>query len=192
MCVRGIIQILNTSLPNAFVAQRNRAFGFYPTGWGFESLRRHSHDSSAVERSPEEAGVGGSTPSLGTMKITLQILESGTIDLVEDGELYLQFNASCEDALPYCRARCCKSRPEINVAVDDNESFQTVDVVVRGKTLKVLDNIDGHCVYLENDLCKVHSHKPRSCSIWHCSPGGKGEGITIRDFGWKLTPAFRL
>lgn len=73
--VRGIIRILNTSLPNAFVAQRNRAFGFYPTGWGFESLRRHRQGSSVVERDPEEVGVEGSIPSQGTMKIRKGILK---------------------------------------------------------------------------------------------------------------------
>lgn len=129
------------------------------------------------------------------IKTTLKVLESGTIDLVEDGELYLQFNASCEDSLPYCQARCCKSRPDFNVVLsaEDAALFQTVEVRVRERTLTVLDNVGGNCVYLSDDnLCGVHSHKPSACREWHCSPGGKGEGITKRDFGWKLTPAFRV
>lgn len=121
-------------------------------------------------------------------------LPSGSIDLAFDGtDVRVQFNCSCEDALPYCHAQCCRGRPEWNVPVTDADwvwedmplpTAETLD----GKVVRVLPVIDNHCGFLdEQSRCMTYDARPEACRNWHCSPDGVGEGITTRGLGWKLT-----
>lgn len=125
-------------------------------------------------------------------KTTLVTLPSGTIDLVlVEGDVVLQFNTTCLDALPYCHAMCCRNRDKFNVPLEPDEvdKFKSWSVWDWDKNLYLLQYNDlKECTYLCDDLCMVHDDKPRGCSKWHCSPEGKGEGITIRANGWTMSP----
>jgi hypothetical protein len=113
-------------------------------------------------------------------------LPSGSIDLVHDSiSLSMQFNCSCDDALPFCKAQCCRLRSLYGVPIESDEvhKFKTD---VHGDLVILQKKVDDSCTYLENDRCSVHVDKPKNCSNWHCSPGGVGEGITVRANGWIL------
>ena len=123
---------------------------------------------------------------------TLVTLPSGTIDMVlEGGEAVLQFNTTCQDALPYCKAMCCRNRDKFNVPLesDERDKYKHWQYPMFEQNVYLLQyNEDKECAYLCNDLCKVHEDKPRGCQSWHCSPGGKGEGVTVRGDGWIMSP----
>jgi Predicted Fe-S-cluster oxidoreductase len=123
-------------------------------------------------------------------RTTLTELPTGKIELVNDnGQVFLQFNCSCLDALPYCQAICCVGRPKYNVELLFSE-WGKYPGRTQG-TIEVLDyQDDGHCVYHEpnTNLCAIHSTKPIMCKVTHCSPGGVGEGLLNRQKGWLLTP----
>ena len=125
-------------------------------------------------------------------KTTLVTLPSGTIDMVlEEGDVVLQFNTTCQDALPYCKAMCCRNRDKFNVPLtsEERDKFKHWHYTMGYESTYLLQyNKEKECVYLCNDLCKVHSDKPSGCQSWHCSPGGKGEGITVRGDGWTMSP----
>lgn len=121
----------------------------------------------------------------------LKKVPSGIIEIVEsdEGDPLLQFNCECIDALPWCKAACCRGRPQWNSGVypDELEKFETLDIEVEDG-IKLLKFIKNRCWYLGKDdnLCGTHPDKPRICKEWHCSPGGKGEDIKLRSNGWKL------
>lgn len=135
---------------------------------------------------------------------TIAEVPSGKIELVfENDTVQLQFNCSCEDALPYCKAMCCRHRPYFNILLDADEvdKFECVkvnseDVSIRheqGETdinqLYILKEEGSKCIYLDDAChCKVHNDKPRACTKFHCSPGGVGDEISMRDAGWVLLP----
>jgi len=112
-------------------------------------------------------------------------LLSGTIDIVGGR---LQFNCSCDDALPYCEARCCKGRPEWNIEVSDEDAVEFVWAeTVDGRVIKTLPIVGEACGYLDGDnRCGVYALRPGQCKGWHCSPGGVGADIMVRANGWKL------
>ena len=127
--------------------------------------------------------------------MVLKKTETGPIELVEvKGELRLQFNCSCADALPLCKAMCCRMRPGWNVDIlpEEKDKYETEYGLTHQLEAKlVLASIGNNCTYLSNvpaNLCSIHSHKPVNCKNWHCSPGGKGEGITRFGGGWRLSP----
>lgn len=128
-------------------------------------------------------------------KVNLVQLPSGSIDIVFDGiTSSLEFNCSCTDALPYCNAQCCRLRSLYGVPLYETERYNFKwDKARQVKTDDGVFNIlqskpeDGSCAHLlGNGLCEVHEAKPKNCKNWHCSPGGVGEGITIRANGWIL------
>lgn len=135
---------------------------------------------------------------------TIAEVPSGKIELVfEDGTVQMQFNCSCADALPYCHAICCRHRPYFNILLDPDEitKFECVkvnneDISIRNgqeassNELYVLKEEGSQCIYLDGNTChcKVHDDKPRACSKYHCSPGGIGENVSMRDGGWILLP----
>jgi hypothetical protein len=125
-------------------------------------------------------------------KIQIKEVESGTIDLYFNGQQQLlQFNCSCDDALPYCKAMCCRNRPAYNVLLnkEEEEQFGKQLPYPHDSDLKILDHTGGHCIYLTEECrCSVQETKPAICKRWHCSPGGVGEGIDLWDSGWALVP----
>ena len=50
----------------------------------------------------------------------------------------------------------------------------------------------GNCTYLTDDnKCATHLDKPKTCSEWHCSPGGitdSGDSYPKLGQGWALVP----
>lgn len=122
-------------------------------------------------------------------KLVLHSLPSGTIDIVSDtnGEPIVQFNCSCLDALPFCKAMCCKGRPMYNVLVpSDRPDLDSVQHPYN-ESLKVLQCNNNCCKYLSKENhCSINDKKPKSCQEWHCSPGGVGENINVRANGWVL------
>lgn len=122
-------------------------------------------------------------------KLTLYSLQSGSIDIVPaaNGEPLLQFNCSCSDALPFCKAMCCKARPLYNILVpDDRPDLNSVQHPY-SDSLKVLSSNGNCCSYLSSEnRCTIHDKKPEYCKGWHCSPGGVGENIINRANGWIL------
>ena len=122
-------------------------------------------------------------------KTVLVELPSGRIELTSDSqdEPVLQFNCSCEDALPYCRAMCCKGRPVYNILVPPDREDLEREPHPYNPTLSVLPTKGNRCCYLTNDnMCSIHEKKPPICSTWHCSPGGVGENLTQKCGGWNL------
>lgn len=116
---------------------------------------------------------------------------TGPIEIVFDGkQLVLQFNCSCEDALPICKAACCRYRPFYNVAVADEEKSKFLTQPnPDNPEMHILQNRGDTCVYLNGSCgCEVHSDKPKVCGQWHCSPFGVGDGITNRQKGWVVLP----
>lgn len=125
----------------------------------------------------------------------LRQVPSGSIDLVFDGrQLIVEFNCECMDALPWCKAACCRYRPFYNVALKDDEIDKFENVAPdEGSThtsgMRVLKHINGHCAYLNDDsLCSVHNDKPCVCKRWHCSPNGGDSNVETRGAGWVLLP----
>lgn len=128
-------------------------------------------------------------------KQLLQATPSGNIELVfTDKALTLEFNCDCMDALPYCRAMCCRLRPIVNTTVLSEERRLYAHMPhPNHPELNILQTkANGFdCIYLgEDDKCAVHYHKPQSCRRYHCSPGGNpnDEQIERRDYGWMLLP----
>jgi hypothetical protein len=126
---------------------------------------------------------------------TLVTVPSGKIELVliDQGPV-IQFNCSCDDALPYCNAVCCRHRPTYNLALDGEEEIKRfADSSIEHPDIpgiRLLDyTAEGDCVHLLGNRCLVHACKPSICRHWHCSPGGIGEDITIHDDGFSLLPA---
>lgn len=118
--------------------------------------------------------------------------KTGPIELVyKDGIGLLQFNCECTSALPWCNAICCRQRPVFNVELTEAEkgAFQGVNHPKKPGVQLVAYNANHECVYLQGDKCSIHHEKPSGCANWHCSPRGKGEGITRRGQGWLLIPA---
>lgn len=115
---------------------------------------------------------------------------TGPIEIVFDGkQLVLQFNCSCEDAMPMCNAACCRYRPFYNVTVSEDEKSKFLTQPnPDNPELHILQNRNDTCVYLKDCKCEVHADKPSNCASWHCSPRGVGEGITRRQNGWVLLP----
>lgn len=129
-------------------------------------------------------------------RTTLVETPSGKIELAFNGAFQvLQFNCECMDALPYCKAMCCRLRSGYHVKLLEGEKgkYESRPLKVRDPNgLHVLQTKkkDGSCVYLNDEaLCRIHQTKPWACGVWHCSPGGKGDGIRFTDQGWRLGPA---
>ena len=124
--------------------------------------------------------------------------KSGPIELVKIGPaMFLQFNANCEDCLPFCQAMCCRMRMAYNVELTDEEAikFKGLDAEKNGRKLKILpvkDTTTWDCAYLTGDSkCSVQEEKPSRCRNWHCSPKGNpnDEAIERRDNGWMIMPS---
>jgi hypothetical protein len=127
-------------------------------------------------------------------KHTLVDTPSGKIEVIHNGVFtILQFNTSCEDALPTCKGMCCGLRAGYNVLLQPGEEkeFDSVPHPLHpGRFMLTSDPKDMHCVYQDktNGFCTIHATKPQGCRDWHCSPGGVGERIVKRDKGWFLSP----
>lgn len=136
----------------------------------------------------------------------LVTLQSGTIDLVEvQGELLLQFNASCMDALPYCHGMCCRMQhaysAEITLADLLGGNEPRMPLIARSAmsedgrgilVLPVKTENESECLFVDQEhMCSIHQCKPENCRNWHCSPGGVGEGLKTRAIGWRLIPTQR-
>lgn len=130
--------------------------------------------------------------------MTLVETKSGPIELVKQGPvMLLQFNCSCEDALPYCKAMCCRMRMAYNVEITEEEAarLKGMDAEKDGRKLKVLpvkDTVNWDCLYLTDESkCSVQNEKPSHCRNWHCSPKGNpnDESIKRRDVGFVVMPS---
>ena len=107
--------------------------------------------------------------------------------------LMLQFNTSCEEALPLCQAMCCRMRKWYNVHLTDDEirsgqyRTQTWDT---GQVV-LAETSEGDCTYLEAGRCSIYSRRPRDCQRWHCSPRGNPDDplIEVRGQGWMMVPS---
>ena len=114
-------------------------------------------------------------------------MASGTIDIeLVDGQIYLQFNCGCKDAIPFCHAYCCRNRPNINVLISDEENGKYNTKMVG--PFRVLNWIGSACIYLSGrERCSIHRKKPEDCKRWHCSPRGAGTEIKSREKGWLIS-----
>ena len=126
-----------------------------------------------------------------------------SINFVRQGAFMLiQFNSSCDEALPVCQANCCRLRKYYSVDLTEEEATrlktQTIYKIEFGVTAgpfgerKVLAGTpEGDCVYLKDNRCSIYETRPKACREWHCSPqGGLGDSeITKREQGWVLFPA---
>jgi hypothetical protein len=128
------------------------------------------------------------------VKKTLVETPSGRIEIIHNGVFtVLQYNTSCEDALPYCKGMCCGLRAGYNVLLKPGEEKEFESIphpMYLGRYMLASDPKDMHCVYQDkmNGFCTIHSNKPQGCRDWHCSPGGQGEDVVKRDLGWFLSP----
>lgn len=126
----------------------------------------------------------------------LKEVKSGKIELVYNGVYStLQFNCHCLDALPFCKAMCCRQRQGFTVILTQKEAeakkYKTKQHP-QSKGVQVLqaDPTGQFCVYLDNDknTCSIHEDSPWMCGAYHCSPGGLGDRVKHRDGGWLWTP----
>lgn len=129
---------------------------------------------------------------MGEERKTIREVASGKIEVVFNGVFsVMQFNCACSDALPYCKALCCRLRTSYTVILQKDEigKFKSKPHP-HSPGLEILQDSGGNCTYLDEDaLCGVHeAGKPWACTAFHCSPEGKGEGITHRQGGWFLSP----
>jgi len=128
---------------------------------------------------------------------TLVETESGPIEIVHtDAGPTMQFNCKCMDALRYCSGMCCHNRHMYNTPLTEEEAtrFQHYQLAERPGEKFIAFGSDMKCVYLDrmDGTCTVHETKPMGCRIGHCSPGGKGEGITQRDEGHIMIPVMMI
>ena len=129
---------------------------------------------------------------------TLKEVPSGKIELVFNGATStLQFNCHCLDALPYCKAMCCRMRQGFVVLLNEEEAHKYRSIPYKGnpgvRVLKASD--DGNaCFYLDQKTCqcKIHEDSPLMCGAYHCSPEGKGDRVQYRDGGWLWSPVGAL
>ena len=125
-------------------------------------------------------------------------LPSGSIDLLQtEAGPVLQFNSSCNDALPYCKGMCCGNRNlyNTNLTIEESKKFQSFTLGHRPNEKFIqYDPLTRNCVYqdLTTGKCWVHDDKPKECQIWHCSPGGVGDNLVRRDRGWFMLPIDRV
>lgn len=103
---------------------------------------------------------------------------------VESGAdgLYLLFDCDCLDALPICKAQCCRLRG-IGVYPEEEEKldpFLEYDIGI-GMPVMIRD-ADGACCKLDRSTCTctIYSDRPVTCQKFHCT-----KGATQR--GWKLS-----
>ena len=119
---------------------------------------------------------------------------SGKIELVFNGVYStLQFNCHCLDALPYCKAMCCRLRQGFTVMLKEDEVGKYKSKPhPQNPELRILQSSpDGQsCVYLEanKNQCTIHDHSPWMFGAYHCSPEGKGDRVEYRDGGWLWSP----
>jgi len=117
------------------------------------------------------------------------------IDFVRQGPFMLiQFNASCDEALPVCQAMCCRMRKYYSVPLTPDEAklLRGTWTEKDGQAVCLLDGEEnGDCVYLSGDRCLVYDDRPQACREWHCSPQGglSDPEIVKRENGWVLFPA---
>lgn len=130
-----------------------------------------------------------------TKTTVLAEVPSGRIELVNNGMFnIMQFNCSCEDALPYCGGACCGLRTGYGVIIQPSEAHKFQTVVHQEKLVLAHRVEDDCCVYHDGDgKCRLHKEggpeaKPSGCRKWHCSPEGVGDGIVVRERGWMLVP----
>jgi hypothetical protein len=88
---------------------------------------------------------------------------------------------------------CCKLQNVLSVQLNEKEMKQFGTRVFGENEIGPTNLIQikpntTECKYSKDDLCSVHNKKPEKCKQWHCSPGGQGEGITIRANGWLMLP----
>ena len=127
-------------------------------------------------------------------RTTLKELPSGKIELVWNGVYStLQFNVHCLDALPFCKAMCCRMRQGFSVMLKPEEigKYKSRPHPLNPETHIVQTDSSGqHCTYLDSGSCQctIHDHSPWMCGAYHCSPGGKGDRVEHRDGGWLWTP----
>lgn len=134
---------------------------------------------------------------LNEKRYTVAEVPSGKIEIVFNGVCStLQFNCSCEDAWPLCQAMCCRLRTNFNIILRPEEiaKFNTKPMPHNPQFRILQHRSDGSCDYLEKDgvKCVVHEKgKPWACSVFHCSPGGLGEGVLYKNNGWLISPMRR-
>jgi hypothetical protein len=119
------------------------------------------------------------------IKTSLHKTEHGSIDLVFVADsLVIQFNGPCAEMLPYCKALCCRLRPNYSVALTKAE-VNSGRYELEDDSALLLKSEGGNCKYLKDCQCSIQDHKPGYCRQWHCSPGGDGE---IHGKGFLLLP----
>ena len=120
-------------------------------------------------------------------RITLQVVSSGTIDIVWNGVFSrLELNTSCMDALHLCHGMCCTRRAGFSVKLEEDERSSYLNT--NGVLASTPDGMA--CVYLKEGKCGIYERRPRMCRAWHCSPQGQKDDDQIkrRDAGWMLLP----
>ena len=124
----------------------------------------------------------------------LKEVPSGKIELIFNGVYStLNFNCHCLDALPFCKAMCCRMRQGFTVLLREDEvSKYKSEPYRKDQSLRVLQrSADGNaCTYLDQEKCQctIHGSSPQMCQDYHCSVEGKGDGVKYRDGGWLWTP----
>ena len=104
--------------------------------------------------------------------------------------MLIQFNSSCDEALPVCQAMCCRMRKYYSVHLTAEESTR-LDCHEQDGVFLLAGLENGDCAYLEGNRCSIYAERPKACAEWHCSPqGGLADPqITKREQGWVLFPA---
>lgn len=110
------------------------------------------------------------------------------VTFVKQGPFMLvQFNTTCDESLPVCKAMCCRMRPFFNVILTEEEILSYEAKNYKGQ-LVLQSTPNGDCVYLKDNRCSIYETRPENCRNWHCSPKGHEDNpeITKRANGWLL------
>ena len=124
-------------------------------------------------------------------RTVLKEVKSGEIVIEEGGDgVWLRFECSCEDAIPFCRSACCGlygidvEEGEI-VTVQKAAKKQNIHLPVVPNTddgtYEMQRSSDSWCCCLDRETrgCKIYDARPQTCREYHCTQRHDARG-------WKL------
>lgn len=117
-------------------------------------------------------------------RTVLKKVPSGQIVSENGGDgVFLRFECSCDDALPFCKATCCSLYGTI-VQPHEVEQFKelgladTVQYDPATCTWIMARSSTGYC--RQNDpetrRCKIYENRPATCQEFHCTQHASARG----------------
>lgn len=98
-----------------------------------------------------------------------------------DGPI-LQFDLDCDEALPYCQAKCCAIPGTFVTEAERNAGVVATRLNYLDEQWELERRADGYCVHNSPTTrrCGVYADRPHTCQVFHCTR-------TADARGWRLT-----